>query len=1289
MVTRLASLLRNSVRSGATQGLLTGASGLGGMRALGSRAGGGGGMLAARQTSAACARAPLLHRPTAASGAWAAARGGIGVSIHRYGCSTPPAVVARAGRKAASEAGVSGHRDGCSTLVARAGRKAVSEVGGADSKPSRSKKVHTPAEDKVAGNAVMSEGVATYWAKQMEHIVSPQHKVLLANLDPTHPVGIRGRPVRSDDADGKGVTVPLLPYYVEMKGLYPRYVVLVKIGEFYETCGRDALLLCHFHRVNPMAPNSGVARSGTPVKNMMRAVRDLNEAGLGVVVCDEVKNKEPGAKDRKILGVSTPTNPMILADAAEDGCPSDEYYTESSALMGIASSKAGYALFEYKHELGTVFVNEQLTIEALVSQLEAQHAGCLLLHRSVAEVASGGNTTTRVTKAIQSYAGKRIPTHWYGIVGDASTLHGFVIMVRSEMNMPDEPIREVHVVRGDRPRPPYLSTITNLGLDATPGMPSLMDALLPTHTPINATHWVETLLRQPPPPAIARKLQQATRALSHGDDVQPRLDPQLSTKKVSEVLQSRQGHETFFIELTDMLQPFLDMLDDPKLGGPDGLTGGILSYVLWELQLLGEFPIDADGTGRKDLRDAVAEALQHVRDVVILDGSANNWPSVDEDEDEEGGVDGYAVVATPTAAAAAAKKAKAKRPLRDVLLEQADAALVQMERKNERMFLGRVKERVVAKELAEVARLRGVVARELRKICDELGKRTEVGLNPPKVVYDLADRAVYLRIGTGSKALPVANAMGLIPPINRKEKQEPNGRTSEALMAAVAAYRDATDDALEAVRQSLRALCDTLIDAGSLPALVVAAQSSIVGFALVAHTTEARRRGWCVPQLESESEVKASKSSGSTPRLEVSYMVPYWTEETDALTVPNDLVIDRMILLTGPNMAGKSTVLRSVMAVALLGCCGLQVPAASARIPFYDVFMVRNFSGDSPLEGLSSFGLECQEMRAVARDATARSLVLLDEMGKGTEVDSATCLSQAFLEYLSSTGSSVMFATHLRDLVAGLAPLEQAGRVINMCMETEERMVSRNGRKQVRTEPTWRIVPGVHDPGKTLAMQVALDQGVEASIVDRASDLLSYKHMLDRAQQIKQSEQMQEPVLRDSGSNGGGGGGRGGGVQGEEGVLAAEAPAGLSRSGADGDVDGGGGEGEAEEAEGVEEAVVEQAPLRSLQDAADVVAALMRSSAPAGGADSSGGGADTSGGPTLHFVHRHTQPPPRHSNQPVVYVVRWSNGMFYVGESGTISKRLVAHSTRSKAHPYKGPHLTAFYVVLPESDRAP
>jgi hypothetical protein len=163
--------------------------------------------------------------------------------------------------------------------------------------------------------------------------------------------------------------------------------------------------------------------------------------------------------------VSTPAHPLILAEAAEDNCPSDEYYAESHPLVGISSSKAGYSLYEvrvtstltltltltliltnlnlhtfptlhphraaeqYKRELQIVYIDEQLTIEALISALQVQRAARLLLHRSVREIAVAGDKTDRVVKAIQAYARDLIPIEVYGDVGDSNALEGFLAKV--------------------------------------------------------------------------------------------------------------------------------------------------------------------------------------------------------------------------------------------------------------------------------------------------------------------------------------------------------------------------------------------------------------------------------------------------------------------------------------------------------------------------------------------------------------------------------------------------------------------------------------------------------------------------------------------------------------------------------------------------------------------------------------------------------------------------------------------------------------------------------------------
>ena len=113
--------------------------------------------------------------------------------------------------------------------------------------------------------------------------------------------------------------------------------------------------------------------------------------------------------------------------------------------------------------------------------------------------------------------------------------------------------------------------------------------------------------------------------------------------------------------------------------------------------------------------------------------------------------------------------------------------------------------------------------------------------------------------------------------------------------------------------------------------------------------------------------------------------------------VSNDFATDGMALLTAANMAGKSTLLRTVTAAALLANCGLCVPASSAVVPAFDVIFLRNTAYDAPKEGKSSFGVEMSDIRDLLSVVTPRSLVMVDELGKGTSSSEGAALSGAIL----------------------------------------------------------------------------------------------------------------------------------------------------------------------------------------------------------------------------------------------------------------------------------------------------
>ncbi|UCG75015.1 MAG: DNA mismatch repair protein MutS [Gemmatimonadota bacterium] len=151
--------------------------------------------------------------------------------------------------------------------------------------------------------------------------------------------------------------------------------------------------------------------------------------------------------------------------------------------------------------------------------------------------------------------------------------------------------------------------------------------------------------------------------------------------------------------------------------------------------------------------------------------------------------------------------------------------------------------------------------------------------------------------------------------------------------------------------------------------------------------------------------------------------------------IPNDVVLDRegfVMVLTGPNMAGKSTVLRQVGLIALLAQVGSFVPAERARIGLCDRIFTRVGASDSLARGQSTFMVEMTETATILNAATDRSLILLDEIGRGTSTYDGVSIAWAVTAYIHDRiGARTVFATHYHELVelADLAPGVMAANV--------------------------------------------------------------------------------------------------------------------------------------------------------------------------------------------------------------------------------------------------------------------
>ncbi|MFC1955457.1 DNA mismatch repair protein MutS [Chloroflexota bacterium] len=201
--------------------------------------------------------------------------------------------------------------------------------------------------------------------------------------------------------------------------------------------------------------------------------------------------------------------------------------------------------------------------------------------------------------------------------------------------------------------------------------------------------------------------------------------------------------------------------------------------------------------------------------------------------------------------------------------------------------------------------------------------------------------------------------------------------------------------------------------------------------------------------------------------------------------VPNDTYLSnddaQLIVLTGPNMAGKSTYLRQVALIVLLAQIGSFVPAGSATIGVVDRIFTRIGARDDLAAGQSTFMVEMVETANILNNATPRSLLILDEIGRGTSTYDGLSIARAVAEYIhnaSGLGAKTLFATHYHEMVelAGFLP-----RVKNFNVAVIE-----EGGKVVFLH---RILPGGVD--KSYGIHVAQLAGLPKSVVHRAGEVLA------------------------------------------------------------------------------------------------------------------------------------------------------------------------------------------------------
>jgi DNA mismatch repair protein MutS len=201
--------------------------------------------------------------------------------------------------------------------------------------------------------------------------------------------------------------------------------------------------------------------------------------------------------------------------------------------------------------------------------------------------------------------------------------------------------------------------------------------------------------------------------------------------------------------------------------------------------------------------------------------------------------------------------------------------------------------------------------------------------------------------------------------------------------------------------------------------------------------------------------------------------------------VPNDVTLDagahQLVILTGPNMGGKSTYLRQTALLCLLAQSGSFVPARTAKLPIVDRLFARVGASDNIARGQSTFMVEMQETANILHCATSRSLVILDEIGRGTATFDGLSLAWAVAEYLASNPKArpkTIFATHYHELTDLADALPAVANFHVVVREWKDDIVFLR-----------KVVPGRSD--RSYGIQVARLAGLPGPVVDRAREILN------------------------------------------------------------------------------------------------------------------------------------------------------------------------------------------------------